>query len=1212
MKLFTQWAGQQSRLLVLALAGGGGLAPLVARAQAPANDDPCGAVVLTAQGGLCSAPTTSTNQNATASALNGSVPANRPRDVWFRFTTAASGPASFGATLTVTGNPAGLVQLWQGPAGGGCTGAFAYVATSPLPGQGQSNTAAPRLITGALQANTTYFVQVAGFANTDATGPFTICLTDGPGTPTCLPPRITSVVQTAPGTVSIDFVPSQNSTPPYAYRFVGNGGGPRTGTTSTSPLVFTGVGLGPYTFTLGTACATGGQASGGTSGTLGPLNDDACGAIALPLAGTACAAPTAGSFAYASQGPLSFGSACTLFGTNNPIDVWYTVTTAASGPGSTSLTITGTGAVGLLKLFAGGNCASVGGGQELGCANGSGLPGVPPLTVTGLTPNTLYYVQAQQYPGGFQGSAFTLCATAPVSCAAPTNFYVGIVTTTTAPLIFSPGVGNTAYTVTYTPLGGTPQTATFGGLPFALSNLLPGTPYTLSLVGNCSGGLTSPPATFSFNTVLANDEPCAAVALPVNPTCTPTAATTDGATATAPNGYNGQGCGYPTSRDVWFRFTTPASGPNATGVTVSLPNGVSKQLRAFAAPACTGPFTELGCTFAPPGTNATNQNPVPPLSLSGLVPGTTYYLSVGEGNYFGLPDFSICIGNPPACPGPTALAVGSLTATSASLSFVPGAGNTAYTVTYQAAGGPVQTLTPPPTASPVALPNLLPGTAYTATVQAVCPAGLGLPATVRFTTPPLGLTNDECATAVPVPGVGVGTCGPPVAGSTTGATASAGVPAPGCAGSTYEDVWFRLTVPANGVLQVQTDAVAGSPLTDTGLALYGGTCGSLALLACDDDNGLGNFSLARATGLTPGATVYARVWTYGGTPAGAFTLCAQTDAACPAVTGLTAAGSGTTASIGFSGPPSASGYTLTYTAAGGSPLTLTPTAAPVSLSNLQLFTTYTVTVVANCGPGLSSAPVSTTFSTSPYCTAGLGGNCGSNDITSFAIAGTALANSGTVCATVNGNAYNAYPATGNTTADLGQGRSYALSIGTAGQSNADLMVWVDYDRDGVFSPAEGTQAALNTLPGLPARATLVVPATATPGRTGLRVRSRSAGSGNGPADACSGFGSGHTTDYLVTIVLATAARESALAAQVGVFPNPAAGSFTLALPPALSRQASTATLCNALGQVVRTQLLPARATGSETRFDVRELPAGVYVLRLPTAAGPVVKRLTLE
>ena len=225
-----------------------------------------------------------------------------------------------------------------------------------------------------------------------------------------------------------------------------------------------------------------------------------------------------------------------------------------------------------------------------------------------LTPSTTYYVRASQ--GGVSGSTFTVCATAPLACAAPSNFYLGIITTNTAPLVFSPALGNTSYTATYTALGGTPQTATFGGLPYTLTNLLPGTPYTVSLVANCGGGLVSAPVVATFNTLISNDNPCGAVALPApGTTCAPTGATTSGASGTVPNGYPSQGCGFGNNSDVWFTFTTAATGPASTGATITVPDGVSKQVRVFAASSCNGPFTQLGCAASVPGTNALKPEP---------------------------------------------------------------------------------------------------------------------------------------------------------------------------------------------------------------------------------------------------------------------------------------------------------------------------------------------------------------------------------------------------------------------------------------------------------------------------------------------------------------------------------------------------------------------------------------------------------------------------
>jgi Bacterial Ig-like domain/SprB repeat/Secretion system C-terminal sorting domain len=86
-------------------------------------------------------------------------------------------------------------------------------------------------------------------------------------------------------------------------------------------------------------------------------------------------------------------------------------------------------------------------------------------------------------------------------------------------------------------------------------------------------------------------------------------------------------------------------------------------------------------------------------------------------------------------------------------------------------------------------------------------------------------------------------------------------------------------------------------------------------------------------------------------------------------------------------------------------------------------------------------------------------------------------------------------------------------------------------------------------------------------------------------------------------VLATG--NAALAAQVSVFPNPSTGQVTVLRP---ATGAASAEVLNALGQVVRRVALPT----AETRLDLRELPTGVYTLRLTTQQGTVSKRLVRE
>ncbi|MBO2010674.1 fibronectin type III domain-containing protein, partial [Hymenobacter negativus] len=325
----------------------------------------------------------------------------------------------------------------------------------------------------------------------------------------------------------------------------------------------------------------------------------------------------------------------------------------------------------------------------------------------------------------------------------------------------------------------------------------------------------------------------------------------------------------------------------------------------------------------------------------------------------------------PACAPVASLSAGSITSTTASLSFTAGAGNTSFRVTYRPTGGAATTVTPAPTASPVALTSLTPNTTYSVSVIGNCAGGDSTTAvTTTFTTLPLPPANDECTTATAIPSIGVGTCGTAVNGTNVGATASSttGTPAPGCASYSGGDVWFRLTVPANGIVQVQTDQGTGTSISDSGLALYSGSCGSLTLISCDDDSGSGAFSFIRATGLTPGATLYARVWEYGNDEFGTFTICAQTDPACAAPTALTASSiTTTTASLGFTAGTGNTSFRVTYRPTGGAATTVTPapTTSPVALTGLTPNTTYSVSVIGNCAGGDSTTAVTTTFTTLP-------------------------------------------------------------------------------------------------------------------------------------------------------------------------------------------------------------------------------------------------------
>lgn len=109
--------------------------------------------------------------------------------------------------------------------------------------------------------------------------------------------------------------------------------------------------------------------------------------------------------------------------------------------------------------------------------------------------------------------------------------------------------------------------------------------------------------------------------------------------------------------------------------------------------------------------------------------------------------------------------------------------------------------------------------------------------------------------------------------TTTGATDTGGVTAPGCGSYSGGDVWFEVTVPASGHLIIDSDNI---DFGDGAMAIYSGTCGSLTLIECDDDDSAnGDMPLIDNNTLTPSSTIFIRFWEYGNNDDGQFDICVE-------------------------------------------------------------------------------------------------------------------------------------------------------------------------------------------------------------------------------------------------------------------------------------------------------------------------------------------------
>ncbi len=723
------------------------------------------------------------------------------------------------------------------------------------------------------------------------------------------------------------------------------------------------------------------------------LNDEVVDAIDLPMLPTCqpVAGTTAGATPSAGNGynPLLRCDGSTGGSASN--DVWYRVTTAATGPasGGLGLTVTGQDAQ-FARVYssAGGTAGPL---TQVFCIQrgSTGASVIGSFVVAPLLPSTTYYVRVSNngYLDTTRGP-FTICATVPPACGDPTGLSTAFATTTTVStlLSFTPGAGAVSYNVVLTPTGGLPQTVAPlpTSAPITISGLTPATLYAGTLQANCAGGSTSAAVPFVAATYPINDALANAIALPVTATCQPTAGTNQNASSTiGMPGYIGgfpAGCGATRPLDVWYTFVTPASGPASRAVRVQV-TGKAGQVRAFARAGTT--YTEVGCAAGSATAAA------PPLDLINLQPATTYYVLVGNFSSPALPQlgpFTICVTDPPLCGGPQGVAVSSITATAANLTFIAGSPaptGTVYTVTLAAQGGAPVIITNSGSTGAIPLTGLVPGTYYTATLQANCgaAAGLSVPTTLRFRT--LGPSaNNLCADAVLL------SCTNNRAAAILAGATAAGNPSASCNGIAPlgPGLWYRVAGTGD---EVTVDFCAGYPQDpDMQLFIYTGTCANLTCVASNDNSvgcapqlpaytfatvaGQDYYLLVTATG-RPQAPPY-------GPASGEFDValrCTAPAAACPVPTGLAVQVLTTTsATVTWAVPPGGFSYQVIWQPLGGTGATPAAVASVISGSavpgghtatGLLPNTAYRVSVTGLCAtataPRGRSRPATLDFST---------------------------------------------------------------------------------------------------------------------------------------------------------------------------------------------------------------------------------------------------------
>ncbi len=241
-------------------------------------------------------------------------------------------------------------------------------------------------------------------------------------------------------------------------------------------------------------------------------------------------------------------------------------------------------------------------------------------------------------------------------------------------------------------------------------------------------------------------------------------------------------------------------------------------------------------------------------------------------------DYDITIIPATSCQMPMGLGTNNIGTTSAELAWETGCGQVSWDVHVVEAGAGLPTGTPnhESVVSGVLVTELLPFTAYEFYVRASCEltGTSDWAGPFAFTTLALAVPNDDCETAAELI-AGANFEENAVVATNVGATKTLGQPNPTCGVFGFGgDVWFSVVVPADGSVTIEVQQDPGSPVIDTALTAFTGTCAGLTTLACSDDEGIDAFSRLNLTGLTPGATIYARVWEYANDTFGTFRVSA--------------------------------------------------------------------------------------------------------------------------------------------------------------------------------------------------------------------------------------------------------------------------------------------------------------------------------------------------
>ncbi|MBK8954119.1 MAG: fibronectin type III domain-containing protein [Saprospiraceae bacterium] len=313
-----------------------------------------------------------------------------------------------------------------------------------------------------------------------------------------------------------------------------------------------------------------------------------------------------------------------------------------------------------------------------------------------------------------------------------------------------------------------------------------------------------------------------------------------------------------------------------------------------------------------------------------------------------------------------------------------------------------------------------------------------------------------------------------------------------------------------------------------------------------------------------------------------------TTAPCGDPTNLSWATSSNTANLSWSPVSGANTYSVDYKlASSGTWISTSGTGTnSISISGLTPGK-YDWRVKANCSGG-SGNFVQSDFLI--HCAAG--GSNADNGYIDFVGLGSISRTSG------NDGGY--YDATSMST-NLQASGSYTISLspGYPGvKKKVYFRVYIDYNRDGDFTDT-GEKAVQTTYNNFGNKSvSFIVPGTASPGKTRMRVIM----STTGQQTSCSNYASGETEDYSIILMAAPIQKieETTQAVEFAftVFPNPAKEQITIKYHLEKNDEQVAFRIVDFQGKAVGGSRLYGNAGENQHSIDIRSLAPGVYILQM--------------